>query len=99
MVITLTPDNGPQAQRGNQVQTGELSATTTTTSACGIMTRLIVGVPIGASIRTKTLAVSLNSRRTASFAVAVWACTFQDCCHHRTFISETGLTANGGSPT
>ena len=76
MVITLTSGNSTQAQPCNQVQTGGLSTTTATTSTCGIMARLVIGVAIGASIRTETLAVFLNSRRTASFAVTAWTCTF-----------------------
>ena len=58
MIITLILCDGPQEHPGNQVQADGLSTTTAATSTCGIMTGLIVGMPIGASIRAETLAVS-----------------------------------------
>ena len=99
MIITLVADRGPRAHPGNPAKADGLSATTAATSTRSIMTRLIVGVPRGASIRTETLAVSLHSSRTACFAVAAWASTFQNCCHQETLTSAIVLMANGDSAT
>ena len=79
MIITLATDSRLGIHPENPVKADGLSAATATTSTYGIMTRLIVGVPCSASIRTETLAVSVNSSRTACFAVTARTCTFQNC--------------------
>ena len=56
------------------------------------MARLMVGVSVGAGIRTEALPAPLNSRWTISFALTGRAGTDQNCRRHPKITSTTGLS-------
>ena len=62
MIITLASSKQSRALPGNQVKADELSTTLATTSVSGIMARLMVGVSVGAGIRTEALSISEYGR-------------------------------------
>ena len=62
MIITLASSKQSRACTGNQVKADELSTALATTSTSGIMARLMVGVSVGAGIRTEALSISEYGR-------------------------------------